>query len=75
MNKTLESQLFTWEYWDECGPGIFMFYNVSLIVDIGQFKLGTMLKTATINMKNSKLYLYDFDDKEYEFNLSLSVTE
>ena len=69
---TLESQLFSWDGWDENGPMDLQFYKVVLNVPIGDFSVGEKFEYAIFNGDNSILQL-GRDGKYYEFELKVSV--
>ncbi len=83
----MEKNLFSWEDWDEAGPGSFFFYNAVLKVDIGQFKSGTKFDSIFVNWEKNTLEFTNFEKSDDEtqtfhpekfrvtFNLSLQVGE
>ena len=70
---SLEQQLFTWDGCDDNGTLCPMFYGVSLLVPIGEFPAGTKFDVAFFEGDVSILRLCTEDEKEYAFELRLSV--
>jgi len=72
----LEYQLFSWKEWDQFDTAGFIFVDVVLLKDLGQFKAGEKFAYADIDYEKSKLELIkDEEHKEvYVFELHLSAT-
>lgn len=70
---TLESQLFYWENWDEMDVNCLQFYDVELVVPIGEFPVGHKFPTAFFDSANSIVAFYDENNKETKFHLKISV--
>lgn len=75
-DDTLERQLFTWQDWEQFDTAGFIFLNVTLIKDIGQFKAGEWFHCANVDYQTSKLELIkDEESKEgYVFSLNITAT-
>ena len=73
---SLEYQLFTWKDWDQFDTAGFIFTEVVLVKDLGQFKVGEEFFCANIDYGKSKLELIkDEEQKEvYVFDLGISAT-
>lgn len=59
----IETQLFSWEGWDELDVGEFLFYNCVLNVDIGSHKVGEKINKIALILSCSIIELYDNDNK------------
>lgn len=71
---SFENQIFTWENWDEgAGPMSLQFYNVELVVPVGEFPVGTKFPNAFILGDLSILALTDDQGVEHAFALALNV--
>lgn len=73
--SSLENQLFAWQGWDEMGVSCLQFYDVELIVPIGEFPVGHKFSSAFMDNEKSIVCFYDANDKESKFKLNLSVGE
>ena len=73
---SLEYQLFSWKGWDQFDTAGFIFTEVVLLKDVGQFKAGDCFHCANLDYEKSKLELIkDEEQKEvYVFDLHVSVT-
>ena len=69
----IENQLFTWKGWDEHDTLDLQFYDVTLKVDIGEFKAGSNFETVAFLLSSSRLVLYDDLGGEHVFPLVLTV--
>ena len=74
-HKTLENQIFTWKKWDENGPSDMQFYDVELLVQVGEFPAGTKFPTAFFMGSSSILALFDEKENEHAYELRLGVGE
>lgn len=45
----MEQQLFDWTGWDQQDTSAFIFYDVTLKVDIGEHKVGTKFSSAFVD--------------------------
>jgi len=75
-STSLEQQLFDWDGWDQADTAAFMFYNVKLKVDIGDFQSGTKFEWVLFDIENSELTLGDVvngKSVEYKFDLEVKV--
>jgi hypothetical protein len=70
---TLETQLFIWDGWDDNGPMCPQFYNVELVVPVGEFPVGHKFPVAFFNGDKSIISFMDEEDKEHAFELILTV--
>ena len=71
----MESQIFTWDGWDQFDTMCFTFYKVVLVVDVGEHKAGTSFGSANIDYEESP-YVAFYDDEGREvakFALSLKI--
>lgn len=72
----MEKQLFDWSTWDQFDTSGFVFYKVTLKVDIGPYLAGQKFKAASMNYENGKLDFYAKGDEEtptYSVKLGLNV--
>jgi hypothetical protein len=70
----LEHQLFTWEEWDDMGSMSYQFYNVELVVPVGDFPIGTKFDIAYMDGDNSTVSFMNTGDNHINiFELHLSV--
>ena len=70
----LESQIFTWDGWDQNDVMCVQFYDVELIVPVGEFPIGYKFSCAALNGDNSSITFYDLDDEVgHTFELKVSV--
>lgn len=69
----MEKILFTWEEWDEVDTMTFVFFNVTLIRDLGAIKAGTHFDSAEMNYDKGKLELYEGENVAATFKLRLEV--
>lgn len=72
---SLENQLFCWESWDEMGVACLQFYDVELVVSIGEFPVGHKFASAFMDNEHSIVAFYDEDNNESKFKLKLSAGE
>lgn len=74
MRKTLENQLFTWEDWDSIDDHMnLQFYNVTLLVPIGEYPAGHKFAIAYI-LGDESVVQFDLDNDQsvaYELNVSI----
>lgn len=71
--STMENQLFTWDGWDDNGPGDMSFSDVELKVPVGDFPAGTKFPVAVWMGSASLLLLIDENQKEFAYELNISV--
>lgn len=71
--EPLENQLFSWEKWDDHGTGNLSFYGVELKVPVGEFPAGTKFPFAFWNAELSWVAFVTEDEKEYAYELKVSV--
>lgn len=71
--RGLEEQLFKRDGWDDNGPMCPQFYNVELLVQIGEFPPGTKFPVAFFNGDDSVLSLMDDKNVEHTFEMHLSI--
>lgn len=71
----LENQIFVWEGWDDNGPMMPQFYNVELVVPVGEFPKGHKFPVAFFNGDESTISFMDENDVEHTFALLLSIGE
>lgn len=70
----MEKDLFKWQGWDELDTVSSIFYNIELVVPIGQHKPGELFKSACINYSTGALDLYkDESDQHESYYLKLVV--
>lgn len=69
----LEEQIFTRDGWDDNGPMCPQFYDVELLVQVGEFPPGTKFPVAFFNGDSSVLSLMDENDVEHMFVMNLSI--
>ena len=69
----MEKQLFDWISWDELDT-VEMFYEVTLKIDIGEYKAGTAFDYAAVDYEKGLLEFYDDGDEPIaSFKLKLIV--
>jgi hypothetical protein len=73
--KSIEQNIFTWEQFSEEGVMSCQFYDVELVVPVGEFPVGTKFTGAYIGGENSVLVLYDETDTPHAFRLNLTAGE
>jgi hypothetical protein len=71
----MENQLFTWDGWDDAGVSDVQFYDVTLIVPVGEFPIGTKFPTAFWMGSQSLLSLIDSEEKEHLYEIKAFVGE
>jgi hypothetical protein len=71
--NTLEQQLFLWVTWDEMDQCDLLFYDITLLVPVGEFPVGTKFESAVWLLSQSLLCLMDQDGTEHAFELKVSV--
>lgn len=69
----LENQLFTYDGWDDNGVLSPQFYKVELLVQVGEFPVGTKFPVAFFNGESSTLSFMDENDVEHIFEMKLSL--
>lgn len=69
----MEQEYFSWSDWDELDTMVFMFYDVTLNRDIGNFKTGTKFSSAIMDYEKGKLTLWTEDDGETEFPMHIVI--
>lgn len=70
----MEKQLFTWRQWDDIGNMLFVYYGITLVVDIGNHKAGENFPEADLNYGSGELTLFkDQAEKGETFKLKLVV--
>jgi hypothetical protein len=68
-----ECKFFTWTEWtDEVDDDNLYFYNVELIVPIGDFPVGSKFNGCLVDTTESKIIFYD-GKIEYVFELNYSI--
>jgi hypothetical protein len=72
---TMEHQLFTWDGWDVMQTGDFQFYDVTLLVQIGEHPVGTKFPAAFLIGTQSMVVLMNDKDEEFAYPIQLSVGE
>lgn len=76
----IESSIFMYKDWDVAGGdyGDIIFYECTLIRNVGQFKKGTIIPSITIIYSKSVMEFYpnenDFE-KRIKFNISLNIDD
>ena len=73
QRASLENQIFVWDGWDDIGTIIFLYYNVELIVPVGEFPVGHKFPSAVFNGEESFVSFMDENKVQHTFELSLSV--
>jgi len=71
----MQNQLFTWENWDDwedLGDGEICYYEVTSIMSIGEFRVGTIFEKAEINYEKGWVKLW-VEGKKHQFELEISV--
>lgn len=72
----LEEQIFEWEQWGEVGePGSLQFADVTLKVDVGEFKAGTKFAAAFWSGSTGTVAFRTADEKTHIFRLAVAVGE
>lgn len=75
-NRTIESQLFSWEGWDELDVFDLQFYNVIFKVKVGPYNPGDTAPHVIMMMSESKIIVYGDDSEEsYVGRLTVSVED
>lgn len=73
-HNTIESQLFTWEDWDEAGDFSQQFYNCVAVIDFGPFKKGENIGIIVMDYENSELSQWSEDgNKLLSLKLKIAV--
>jgi hypothetical protein len=72
QHETCESQLFTWNGWDQNDTASFMFYEAVLVAPIGQFKVGDKFDFINMNYDKATMEL-SRNDEVWIFKLNLNV--
>jgi hypothetical protein len=70
---SLDEQLFTSNGWDDNGPLCPQFYNVELLVQVGEFPPGTKFPVAFFNGDAGTISFMDEKEEEHIFELKTSV--
>lgn len=71
---SFEDQILTWTNWDEGDSAMSLrFYDVELLVPVGEFPVGTKFPRADILAGISVLALTDDQGVEHAFALTLNV--
>jgi len=71
----LERQLFGWDGgWDDIDEGVYIFYDCTLVVPIGDHPIGAHFETIMFDVQNSQLALQN-DGEESVFKLLVTAVE
>jgi len=69
----MQKQIFNYNGgWDDVGDNALQFYDVTLIIDIGNFSKGDKFSEACVDYDSGLLTLYR-DGSEWKFKLTLGV--
>lgn len=71
--ESFDTQLFTWDNWNQEGPLQMQFSEVVLKVPVGEYAIGTKFPFAYLLGDASLLVLIDDQEKEHAFDLKVSV--
>jgi hypothetical protein len=71
--RMLDEQIFTCDGWDDNGYLSPQFYNVELLVQVGEFPAGTKFPVVFFNGEKSLVSFCDENDKHHTYELHLSV--
>ena len=72
----MEKRLFTWTGWDQHDTCAFSFYDVCLVVAIGNLPVGTKLESAFLDYETGILQFYaEGASVPVQFGIQLLVTE
>lgn len=69
----MEKQLFDWKSWDDIDGMTLQFYDCTLKQKIGDFDVGTEIRTIVVDFERGLLDLYDNTQSLGTFHLLLSV--
>lgn len=70
----MEREFFTWNGWDQLDTMCFVFYDCTLIKDIGTHKVGEQFKVIDVDFEKGKLTLLSKSGETIdEYNLGLVI--
>lgn len=73
--KSLENQIFKWESWDLMETACFIFYDITLVVPIDKFPIGTKFESAFWSNETSILQFYNGDEVVWTSKLKVSIEQ
>lgn len=71
--RTIESQLFDWEDWDQLDVCDLYFYDVTFKVAVGPFKVDDNADGVALLLSQSKIEIYKDNEVMYTGRLTLGV--
>lgn len=78
IRSSFENKIFEWEEYDGGEEAEFIFYDVTLVIDVGRYKKGHRFSFARVNYDESILEFYlrpGQDEPSVVFDVSPVLTE
>lgn len=73
--KGIETQLFNWKKWDECGEGDYIFYDVTIKSTMGDYPMGAKFAFVNFLLSQSTMELFENEnDKEPKVTCDLVLS-